>query len=166
LRFNLVLCASANEFFLPLVTCLSLVSIIYASLSAIRQMDLKKIIAYSSVAHMNVVVLGIFSNTIQGIDGAMYLMVGHGIVSGALFLCVGVAYDRYHTRLIRYYGGLVHVMPLFCSLFFLFTLANVGFPATSNFIGELLIFAGLATQSFFTLFFAATGVVLSAVYSM
>jgi NADH:ubiquinone oxidoreductase subunit 4 (subunit M) len=119
------------------------VGVIYASLSALRQSDLKRIIAYSSIAHMNLVVLGIFSFTHQGLDGAMYLMMGHGIVSAALFFCVGDLYDRYHTRALKHFSGLVQVMPLFSSVFFIFTLANMSFPGTSNFVGELLILTGI-----------------------
>lgn len=168
MRFNLALFPYAGNTITTssFITCLGVISIIYSSLAAIRQMDIKKIIAYSSVAHMNVVVLGLFSNTIQGVDGAVYLMVAHGIASGALFFCIGVIYDRYHTRLIEYYGGLVQVMPVFVTLFFLFTLANVGFPLTANFVGEFLSFLGIGQQSLVYLFLAATGVVLSAVYSM
>lgn len=115
---------------------------------------------------MNVVVLGLFSNIQQGVDGAIYLMIGHGIVSGALFFCVGVLYDRYHTRLLKYYSGLAIVMPLFASIFFIFTLANMGFPGTSNFVGELLIFIGLGQTNTMVLILAALGIVLSAVYSI
>jgi proton-translocating NADH-quinone oxidoreductase chain M len=168
MRFNLALFpyAGNNSVVSSFITCLAVVSIIYSSLAAIRQVDIKKIIAYSSIAHMNVVVLALFSNTVQGIDGAVYLMIAHGIASGALFFCIGVMYDRYHTRLLEYYGGLVQVMPIFISLFFLFTLANIGFPLTANFIGEFLSFLGIGQQSLTYLFLAATGVVLSAVYSM
>jgi len=115
---------------------------------------------------MNVVVLGLFSGTQQGIDGAIYLMIGHGIVSGALFFCIGVLYDRYHSRLVKYYSGLTLVMPLFSVLFFVFTLANMGFPGTSNFVGELLIFIGLIQKNVVIMALSTTGVVLSAVYSI
>lgn len=115
---------------------------------------------------MNVVVLGLFSGTQQGIDGAIYLMIGHGIVSGALFFCIGVLYDRYHSRLVKYYSGLTLVMPLFSVLFFVFTLANMGFPGTSNFVGELLIFIGLIQKNIVIMALSTTGVVLSAVYSI
>jgi NADH:ubiquinone oxidoreductase subunit 4 (subunit M) len=115
---------------------------------------------------MNLVMLGLFSYNQQGIEGATYLMVGHGVVSAALFFCVGVLYDRYHTRLMRYYGGLVTVMPLFSFFFFAFTLANMSFPGTSNFIGEILLFLGIFAQNSTTLLFATAGIVLSAVYSV
>ena len=143
LRFTLPMFPAGCLYAQPFVMALALLGVIFASCSAIRQSDLKRIIAYSSIAHMNLVVLGLFSFTHQGIDGAMYLMIGHGIVSAALFLCVGDLYDRYHTRLMRYFGGLVRVMPLFSTVFFVFTLANMGFPGTSNFVGELLVFVAL-----------------------
>ena len=137
-----------------------------AALTAIRQIDLKRIIAYSSVSHMNLIVLGIFSYTQQGLDGAIYLMVAHGIVSAALFFCVGVLYDRFHTRLLKYYGGLVQVMPLFATIFFLFILANMSFPGTANFIGELLILIGLYQKNNFILLLAGTSIILGAAYSI
>jgi NADH-quinone oxidoreductase subunit M len=165
LRFSLPFFPFGTYFFQPLVYSLAVASIIYASFTAMRQIDLKRIIAYSSVAHMNLVVLGIFSLNQQGLDGAIYLMLAHGIVSAALFFCVGVIYDRSHSRLITYFGGLVQVMPLFATVFFLFTIANMSFPGTSNFIGELLVLVGLFQQNILVLLFAATGVVLSAVYS-
>jgi len=166
IRFSLPMFPAACHYFAPLIYCLGILSIIYASLTAIRQIDLKRIVAYSSVAHMNLVVLGIFSLNEQGLDGAIYLMVAHGIVSSALFFCVGVLYDRYHTRLIRYYSGLVQVMPLFSIIFFLFTLANMSFPGTCNFIGEFLVLLGIFSRNTFILFYAASGIVLSAIYSI
>lgn len=166
LRFTLPLFPVGTEYFSYIVYLLATISIIYASLTTIRQSDLKKIIAYSSVAHMNLIVLGLFSGSFQGIDGAIYLMIGHGIVSSALFFCVGVLYDRYHTRAIKHYSGLVQTMPLFTLFFFLFTLANMGFPGTSNFIGELLIFVGIFNKNMFILVLAATSIVLGAIYSI
>jgi len=166
LRFSLTMLPNASCYFLDLVVALSIISIIYASLTTIRQTDLKRIIAYSSIAHMNLLVLGLFSFNQQGIEGAIYLMVAHGIVSSGLFFCVGILYDRYHTRQIRYYSGLVQVMPLFAVCFFLFTLANMSFPGTSNFIGELLILIGIFQYNTVVVVFAATGIVLSAVYSI
>jgi NADH:ubiquinone oxidoreductase subunit 4 (subunit M) len=142
------------------------ISILYASLTTIRQTDLKRIIAYSSIAHMNLAVLGIFSYTHQGIDGAIYLMISHGITSGALFACIGVLYDRYHTRLLFYFSGLTQVMPCFSIIFLIFSLANAGFPGTANFIGEFLIFVGLFEKNTTVTFIAATGIVFSAVYSI
>jgi len=132
---------------------------------------MKKMIAYSSVAHMNLLVLGLFSLSDTGKYGAIYLMVGHAFVSGGLFFCIGILYDRYHTRLIRYYGGLVQTMPIFSTIFFYLTLANMGFPTTSNFIGEILIFIALietktVINSSLILLIGASGIVLSAVYSI
>lgn len=166
LRFTLNMFPMGSEYFLPLVYTLAIISVIYASLSTIRQIDLKRIIAYASVAHMNIMVLGLFSYTHQGIDGAIYLMLAHGVVSSALFFCVGILYDRYHTRLLKYYGGLVQVMPIFSILFFLFTLANMGFPGTCNFVGELLVLSGLFQHNSFVMILAATGIIWSAIYSI
>jgi NADH:ubiquinone oxidoreductase subunit 4 (subunit M) len=166
LRFSLSMLHEGSAYFNSLVATLSLLGVVYGSLSTIRQIDLKRVIAYSSVAHMNLVMLGLFSYNQQGIEGATYLMVGHGVVSTALFFCVGVLYDRYHTRLLRYYGGLVTVMPLFSFFFFAFTLANMSFPGTSNFIGEILLFLGIFAQNSTTLLFSTAGIVLSAVYSV
>jgi NADH-quinone oxidoreductase subunit M len=115
---------------------------------------------------MNLIVLGLFTGSFQGIDGAIYLMIGHGIVSSALFFCVGVLYDRYHTRAIKHYSGLVQTMPLFAIFFFMFTLANMGFPGTSNFVGEFLIFVGIFNKNMFILVLAASSIVLGAIYSI
>jgi NADH-quinone oxidoreductase subunit M len=166
LRFTLPLFPIANYYYNPLIQSLAIVSIVYASLVTIRQIDLKRIIAYSSVAHMNLIVLGLFSYTQQGLDGAIYLMIGHGIVSTALFFCVGVLYDRHHTRMLQYYGGLAQVMPIYSMFLFFFTLANMGFPGTSNFIGELLILVGIFEKNSIIMLFAGTGIVLSATYSI
>jgi len=165
LRFSLTFLADASVVFTPLVSTLAIAGVIYGSLSTIRQVDLKRIIAYSSVAHMNLVALGLFSFTRAGIEGAIYLMVAHGVVSAALFFCVGVIYDRTHTRLLRYYGGLVTVMPVFAAFFFIFNLANMGFPGTPNFVGELLMLTGIFNLSPSVLFFASWGIVFSAAYS-
>jgi NADH:ubiquinone oxidoreductase subunit 4 (subunit M) len=155
-----------TDYFIFVVYILGTLSVIYASLTTLRQNDLKKIIAYSSVAHMNLIVLGLFSQSFQGIDGAIYLMIGHGVVSSALFFCVGILYDRYHTRSLRHYSGLVQTMPLFGVFFFLFTLANMSFPGTSNFVGEFLIFVGLFNNNMFIMILAGTSIVLSAAYSI
>jgi proton-translocating NADH-quinone oxidoreductase chain M len=165
LRFSLGMLHEGSAFFAPLVSMMAVLGVVYGSLSTIRQIDLKRIIAYSSVAHMNLVMLGLFSYNQQGIEGSTYLMVGHGVVSSALFFCVGVLYDRYHSRLLRYYGGLVTVMPLFAVALFMFTLANMSFPGTSNFLGELLLFLGIFAKNSTVLIFATSGIVLSAVYS-
>jgi len=166
LRFLLPLFPDAVLFYSPWVYTLGICSVIYASLSTIRQIDLKRIIAYSSIAHMNMVVLGIFSNNCYGLDGAFFLMLGHGIISTALFFLVGVAYDRYHTRLLRYYGGLIVVMPVFGNLFFFFALGNFGFPGTSNFIGEILILIGIFENNAFISICTGIGIILSAVYTL
>lgn len=166
LRFNLPLFSFGTAYFMPLIYMWGITSVIYASLATIRQIDLKRIIAYSSVAHMNMTVLGLFACNYYSIDGAIYLMLAHGIVSGALFFCVGVLYDRYHTRLLRYFGGLVQVMPLFALFFFFFTLANMGFPGTSNFIGEFLILAGLFQHNIIVTVLAATSIIWAAIYSI
>jgi NADH-quinone oxidoreductase subunit M len=143
LRFSIPLFPVATKYYAPAVTILALCSVVYASLATIRQIDIKRIIAYSSIAHMNIAVLGLFSLTQQGIDGAIYIMLSHGIVSGALFFLIGVLYDRYHTRIIFYYGGLVQIMPLFSTVFFFCLIANIGFPGTCNFIGETLAITGI-----------------------
>jgi NADH-quinone oxidoreductase subunit M len=166
LRFSATFLAEATLTFLPAVGALALAGVIYGSLSTLRQIDLKRIIAYSSVSHMNLTVLGIFSFAQEGLDGAIYIMVAHGFVSAALFFCVGVLYDRAHSRLLRYYGGLVQVMPLFVTSFFVFSLANMSFPGTPNFLGELLIFMGIFKLSTAVLFFATAGIVLAAAFSV
>ena len=165
LRFSLTFLSEGSSQYAPLVSTCALLGVIYGSLSTVRQIDLKRIIAYSSVAHMNLVMLGLFSYNQQGLEGAIYLMVGHGVVSAALFFCVGVLYDRHHSRLLRYYGGVVTVMPLFCGMFFAFTLANMSFPGTSNFLGELLVFLGIFAGNSTVLLFSTAGIVLGAVYS-
>lgn len=166
IRFSIALLPTASAYFSPLVSTCALMGVLYASLVTLRQVDMKRVIAYSSVAHMNLVVLGLFSGTQQGIEGAVYLMLGHGVVSTALFFCVGVLYDRYHSRMLRYYAGLATVMPLFITAFFLFTLANMSFPGTPNFLGELLIFLGIFEQNMPVLLLSTAGIVLAAVYSI
>jgi NADH-quinone oxidoreductase subunit M len=148
------------------VDTFAIISIIYASLTTIRQVDMKRIIAYSSIAHMNLVVLGIFSGNIQGISGAIFLMIAHGIVSSALFFLIGTIYDKYGTRIIYYYGGLVQTMPLFSTQLLFFCMANIGLPGTCNFIGELVVFIGLVERNFIVLLISVTGVVLSVLYTM
>lgn len=155
LRFVLPIFPYATSYFLPLVFTIASISIIYSSLTTLRQVDLKKIIAYSSVAHMNLGLLGIFALNTQGIEGSIVLMIGHGLVSSTLFLLVGVLYDRYHTRLIKYYSGLTQLMPIFSSLFLFFSLANMGLPGTSNFVGEILVFIGLFKTSTLITFISA-----------
>jgi len=166
LRFSLPMFASASEYFGPMVFVLSVVAIIYTSLVALAQEDMKKLIAYSSVAHMGFVTMGIFTITHQGIEGGIFQMLSHGIVSGALFLCVGVVYDRMHTREIAAYGGLVNRMPMYAACFMVFTLANVGLPGTGGFVGEFLTMLGAFIHNTWIAIFAATGVILSAAYAL
>ena len=166
LRFSLPMFPLASHDFAPLIFTLSVIAIIYTSLVALMQEDMKKLIAYSSVAHMGFVTMGIFAGTIQGVAGGMFQMISHGIVSGALFLCVGVVYDRMHTREIAAYGGLVNRMPLYAMVFMVFTMANVGLPGTSGFIGEFMTLLGTFKISIPTAFFATSGVILSAAYAL
>jgi NADH-quinone oxidoreductase subunit M len=166
LRFSLPMFPEASEYFTPLVFGLSVVAIIYTSLVALVQKDMKKLIAYSSVAHMGFITIGIFTFTQQGLEGAILQMISHGIVSGALFLCVGVIYDRMHTREIARYGGLVHRMPKYAVIFMFFTMATIGLPGTSGFVGEFLILVGTYQVSTWTAGLATTGVILGAAYSL
>jgi NADH-quinone oxidoreductase subunit M len=166
LRFSLPMFPDASHYFQPLIYTLSVIAIVYTSLVALVQEDMKKLIAYSSVAHMGFVTMGIFSFTRQGIDGAIFQMVSHGFVSGALFLCVGVVYDRMHTREIAAYGGLVNRMPLYALVFMFFTMANVGLPGTSGFVGEFMTLLGTFKNNTWVAFFATFGVILSATYAL
>lgn len=166
LRFSLPLFPYASIYFTPLVFTMSVIAIIYASLTTIRQIDLKKVIAYSSVAHMNFVTIGMFTYNVQGIEGSILLMLSHGIVSSALFLCVGILYDRHHTRLIHYYGGVANTMPIFAIIFLFFTLANLSLPGTSSFVGEFLILVGSFQSNTFITFLASFGIILGAIYSI
>jgi NADH-quinone oxidoreductase subunit M len=166
LRFSLPMFPYASTYFTPLIFTLSVIAIIYTSLVAFRQTDMKKLIAYSSVAHMGLVTLGIFSGNVIGIQGAIFQMLSHGIISGALFLGVGVVYDRMHTREIAFYGGLVNRMPVYAAVMLLFTMGNVGLPGTSGFVGEMLAMVGVYGASTWAALFATTGVILSAVYML
>jgi NADH-quinone oxidoreductase subunit M len=166
LRFSLPMFPLASHDFAPLIFTLSVIAIVYTSLVALMQEDMKKLIAYSSVAHMGFVTMGIFAGTIQGVAGGVFQMISHGIVSGALFLCVGIVYDRMHTREIAAYGGLVNRMPLYALVFMVFTMANVGLPGTSGFIGEFMTLLGTFKVSIPTAFIATTGVILSACYAL
>jgi len=166
IRFSIGILPVASSYFTPLVFTLSVISIIYSSFATIRQNDLKAIIAYSSIGHMNVANLGIFSNTIQGIEGALILMIGHGIVSPALFICVGVLYDRYHTRILKYYRGITTSMPVYVLFFFVFVLANIATPLSVNFVGEFLTFLGSFQQNPLFTVLGATSIVLSASYTI
>ena len=166
LRFSIPMLPEATAFFTPLVFGLSVVAIIYVSLVALMQEDMKRLIAYSSIAHMGFVTIGIFTFTVQGIEGGLVQMLSHGVVSAALFLVAGVVYDRMHTRLIARYGGLVHRMPIYAFVFMLFTLANVGLPGTSGFIGEFLILVGTFRVNTWVAALATTGIILSAAYAL
>ncbi|MFY8139183.1 MAG: NADH-quinone oxidoreductase subunit M [Caulobacter sp.] len=166
MRFSLPMFPDASTMFAPLVFALSAIAIVYTSLVAFRQTDIKKLIAYSSVAHMGFVTMGIFAGNEQGMQGAIFQMLSHGLISGALFLCVGVVYDRMHTREIAFYGGLTSRMPWYAAIFLMFTMANVGLPGTSGFVGEILTMTGVYEASTWAAFVAATGVILSAVYAL
>jgi len=166
LRFSLPMLPLASHYFAPLIFGLSVVAVIYTSLVALMQQDMKKLIAYSSVAHMGFVTIGIFTFNIQGLDGAMVQMISHGLVSGALFLCVGVVYDRLHTREIARYGGVVNIMPKYAVIFMFFTLASVGLPSTSGFVGEFLVLLGAYHTNTWVAFLATSGVVLGAAYML
>jgi NADH-quinone oxidoreductase subunit M len=166
LRFSLPMFPLASQELAPLVFSLSVIAIVYTSLVALAQEDVKKLIAYSSVAHMGFVTMGIFTFNAQGIDGAIFQMLSHGLISAALFLCVGILYDRMHTREIKAYGGLVNRMPLYAVVFMIFTMANVGLPGTSGFVGEFLTLLGAFKANTWVAFIATTGVVLSAGYAL
>jgi len=166
IRFSLPMFPEASHYFANFVFALSVVAIIYTSLVAMMQEDIKKLVAYSSVAHMGFVTMGLFTLNPQGVQGAVFQMVSHGLVSGALFLCVGIVYDRMHTRMVAAYGGLVNRMPLYALVFLLFTMANVGLPGTSGFVGEFLTLLGSYKANTWVAFFATTGVILSACYAL
>mgnify|MGYP000440907148 FL=1 len=166
LRFSLPMFPVASDLLAPLVFWMSAIAIVYTSLVALAQQDMKKLIAYSSVAHMGYVTMGIFTANQQGIDGAIFQMLSHGFISGALFLCVGVIYDRMHTRDIDAYGGLVNRMPAYALIFMFFTMANVGLPGTSGFVGEFLTLAGIFQVNTWVAAVATTGVILSAAYAL
>jgi proton-translocating NADH-quinone oxidoreductase chain M len=166
IRFSLPLFPFASFFFTPLVYTVALIGIIYTSFTAIRQSDFKRIIAYTSIAHMNLVILGIFSFNTIGIEGAILQSLSHGFVASALFLVIGVVYDRYKTRLVQYYGGLASVMPIYIFIFLFFTLANISFPGTSSFVGEFLILVGSFQVNTTITFLGATSVVIGGAYSL
>jgi proton-translocating NADH-quinone oxidoreductase chain M len=166
IRFSIPLFPEASLYFTPFVFALSILGIVYGSLTAIRQTDLKRIIAYTSVAHMNVVMLGLFSFNVVGLEGAILQSLSHGFVSSALFLIIGVVYDRHHTRMVKYYSGLVHTMPIFTIIFLIFTMANIGLPGTSSFVGEFLILAGVFKTNTTISFLSGTGMVVGGCYSL
>lgn len=166
LRFSLTLFPLASLYFSPLVYLLGILGIIYASFTAIRQTDLKRIIAYSSVAHMNLVMLGLFSFNLLGIEGAILQSISHGFVASGMFFLIGILYERYHTRFLYYYGGLVHMMPLYAFFFLVFTLANIALPGTSSFVGEFLLLSGIFKVSFVCTFMGLLGVIICGGYSL
>jgi len=166
LRFSIPLFPYANFYYTPFVYTLSILGLIYSSLVAIRQTDLKRIIAYASIAHMNLIMIGLYTNKIYGLEGSLLQMFSHGLVSGALFLIVGILYERYHTRLIKYYSGLVQTMPVFAVIFLLFILANIALPTTSSFIGEFLIFLGIYNTNTTIAIFAIFSMVFGSIYSL
>ena len=166
LRFSIGMFPVASEYFTPLVFTLSIVAVIYTSLVALMQEDMKKLIAYSSVAHMGFVTLGIFTFTPQGIEGSIFQMISHGLISAALFLCVGVLYDRVHSRLISSYGGIVNILPKYSLVFAIFMLGAVGLPGTSGFVGEILVLIGAFQKSFLVAILASIGIILGAAYML
>jgi proton-translocating NADH-quinone oxidoreductase chain M len=155
-----------SRYYTPLIYVLGVVGVIYASLTAIRQTDLKRIIAYASIAHMNLVMIGLFSWTIEGVQGALLQSVSHGFVASGLFACVGIIYERYHTRIITYYGGIIEIMPVYGICLLIFMLANISLPGTSSFVGEFLILVGIGKVSIIIMILGGLGVILSAIYSL
>jgi len=166
LRFSFPLFPEASFYFAPIVYLLSVIGIVYTSFTAIRQTDFKRIIAYTSVAHMNLVMLGLFSFNSIGLEGAILQSLSHGFVASALFAIIGIVYDRYHTRTVKYYGGLVHVMPLYIIIFLFFTMSNIGLPGTGSFVGEFLILTGSFQTNIFITIIGATSMILSGCYSL
>ena len=166
LRFSLPLFTFANFYYTPFVYTLAVVGLIYSSLVAVRQTDLKRIVAYASIAHMNLIMIGLYTNKIYGLEGSLLQMFSHGLVSGALFLAVGILYERYHTRLIKYYSGLVQTMPIFAVIFLMFTLANIALPTTSSFVGEFLIFLGIFNTNTTIAVFAILSMMFGSIYSL
>ena len=166
IRFSIGLFPIGSEYFVSLIYILSLIAIIYTSLIALMQDDMKKLIAYSSVAHMGFVTLGIFTMTQQGLEGSIFQMISHGIISAALFLCVGVIYERMHTREIKKYGGIVEVMPRYSIVLMIFTLGALGLPGTTGFVGEFLILMGAFKDNFLVAVIASIGVILGAAYML
>jgi len=166
MRFSIGLFPIASDYFTPLIFALSIIAIIYTSLVALMQDDMKKLIAYSSVAHMGFVTIGIFSITKQGLEGSIVQMISHGLISAALFLCVGVVYDRIHSRMISSYGGLVNIMPKYSLMFMIFTLGALGLPGTSGFVGEFLILVGTFQKSIIVAVLASLGIILAAAYML
>ncbi|MBX9849068.1 MAG: NADH-quinone oxidoreductase subunit M, partial [Rhodocyclaceae bacterium] len=166
LRFSLPIAPDASQYFAPLMITLSLIAVIYIGFVALVQQDMKKLVAYSSISHMGFVTLGFFIFNQLGIEGALVQMISHGFVSGAMFLCIGVLYDRLHSRQIADYGGVVNVMPKFAAFFLLFSMANSGLPATSGFVGEFMVILGAVKYNFWIGFAAATTLIVGAAYTL
>jgi len=166
LRFSIPIFPDASIYFTPLIYTLSGIAVIYTSLTTLRQVDMKRLIAYSSVAHMGFVTIGMFSMNLQGIEGSIFLMLSHGIVSSALFLCVGVIYDRHKTRIINYYSGLTVTMPFYSIIFLFFILANMGLPGTSSFVSEFMVLVGAFKSNILITILAASGGIFGAAYSL
>lgn len=166
LRFSFPLFPEASYYFAPVVYLLAVVGIVYTSFTAIRQTDFKRIIAYTSVAHMNLVMVGLFSFNTIGLEGAILQSLSHGFVASALFIIIGIVYERHHTRMVKYYGGLVHVMPLYTFIFLFFTMSNIGLPGTGSFVGEFLILAGSFKTNTSATFISATSMVIGGCYSL
>jgi proton-translocating NADH-quinone oxidoreductase chain M len=166
IRFSMPLFPIGTVYFTPLVYAMAAIAVVYTSMTAIRQSDIKRIIAYASVAHMNVILVGMFALNANGLEGAMIQQLSHGLVASALFLGVGVLYDRHHSRLVKYYGGMAHVMPIFVMIFLFFTMANIALPGTSSFVGEFLILVGAFQANTMVTMLAATGMVLGGAYSL
>jgi len=165
-RFSICLFPLATLFFKPFIFLISVIAVIYTSITALRQSDIKRVIAYASIAHINITLLGLFSFVVIGLEGALLQIISHGIVSGALFFCVGVLYDRHHTKIISYYSGLVQTIPLFINFFLLFTIANIGLPGTSSFIGEFIILLGVFSVNTVAAFFSASSLVFGGCYAL
>ena len=166
IRFSLPLFPEASFYFAPFIYVFAAIGIIYASFTAVRQTDFKRIVAYTSVAHMNLLMFGIFSFNIVGLEGAILQSLSHGFVASALFLIIGVVYERHKTRMVKYYGGLAHTMPIYSSIFLFFTMANLGLPGTSSFVGEFLILAGCFKVSTIICFIGGLGMIFSGAYSL
>ncbi len=166
IRFGLGLTPMASEYYAPIIYTLSILGVIYASMTTIRQTDLKRIIAYSSVGHMGIVTIGIFANNVEGVEGSIYLQIAHGIVSSGLFIVVTMLYERYHTRIVKYYRGVTMTMPIYSMLFMILTMSNIGVPGTSNFIGEIMSLAGVMEENGVVAVLGAIGMILSASYGL
>jgi NADH:ubiquinone oxidoreductase subunit 4 (subunit M) len=166
IRYSVGLTPMACEYFAPLMFTLSILGVIYASITTIRQTDLKRIIAYSSVGHMGIVTIGIFTMNVEGIEGSIFLQIAHGIVSSGLFIVVTQLYERYHTRIVKYYRGVTMTMPIYSVMFLVLTMSNIGVPGTSNYIGEIMAIAGAMEENAFVAVLAGLGMVLSASYGL